>query len=93
MTLLVDTFWRDFQSLLEPAGWVLTGGSRYDPTHLTGVTPSGRAFTFDAIDGTITITIAGRTRSIARARSVWESGGATVDAMVAARNLLPVNQR
>jgi len=93
MTLLVDTFWEQVQARLTPVGWVITEGSRYDPTHIVGVTPSGRAFTLDCVDGTVTITIAGRTRSLTLARTAWEPGDATVDAMIAARDLLPANQR
>jgi hypothetical protein len=93
MTLLVDTFWEQAQARLVSAGWVIVDGSRYDPTIINGVTPTGRSFTFRCEGGIITITIAGRVRTIERSRDLWEPGDATVDAMIAARNLLPVNQR
>ena len=93
MTLLVDTFWTEAQSRLEANGWVIVDGSRYDPTVINGVTPSGRSFTFRCEGNTITITIAGRVRTITRSRDLWEPGDATVTAMIEARNLLPSNQR
>lgn len=93
MTLLVDTFWTEAQTRLVANGWTIVTGSRYDPTHIEGVTPSGRSFTFDCVGNTITITIAGRVRTITRSRDLWEPGDATVSAMIEARNLLPVNQR
>ena len=93
MTLLVDTFWTEAQARLVPAGWVIVDGSRYDPTVINGVTPSGKSFTFTCVGGTVTLIIAGRTKTITRSRDLWEPGDATVDAMIEARNLLPVKQQ
>lgn len=93
MALLVDTFWEQAQARLVANGWTIVDGSRYDPTIINGVTPSGRSFTFECRDNTITITIAGRVRTITRSRDLWEPGDATVTAMIEARNLLPSNQR
>jgi len=93
MTLLVDTFWTEAAERLTANGWVIVDGSRYDPTVINGITPSGRAFTFTAQGDTVTITVAGRSRSITRSRTLWEPGDQTVTAMVEARNLLPASQR
>jgi hypothetical protein len=94
MALLVDTFWTEIQERLVPAGWVITEGSRYDPTHILFITPSGRAGSLDIVDGVITVTVAGRSRSINIAdRADWEPGGKSVDLLLAAHQLLPVNQR
>ena len=93
MTLLLDTFWTEAINRLAPAGWTIVSGNRYDPTHIEGVTPSGRAFTLDCIEGVITLNIAGRTKTISRSRDAWESGTATIDAMIEARSLFPANQR
>jgi hypothetical protein len=42
LTLLVDT-WSEAMAQLLAQGWVITEFSRYDPTHIVGITPSGRA--------------------------------------------------
>lgn len=91
-SLTVDTFWT-----LIPAGWSITTGSRYDPTHLDGFTPGGRAFVLDmtsADDGTmnVTITVAGRTRSGTFPAATWD-GQATWDRLISTWQLLPANQR
>ena len=91
--LLVDTFWDEAQRRLTAAGWVIVDGSRYDPTVINGITPSGRAFTFTASGDTLTLTIAGRTRSITRSRDLWEPGDATASALEEARERFPTAQR
>lgn len=93
MALLVDTFWDQAQTRLIANGWVLLNVSRYDPTHVDGLTPTGKAFTLDAIDSVINLTIAGRTRTVNRAKALWEPGDAAVQGIIDARNAFPVSQR
>jgi hypothetical protein len=79
----------DFYSVALPflvsQGFVITEGTvqRYDPTHLEGLTPSGKAAVVDIVsfdaatpvpDGSsrCTMTIAGITRSITRAAASWD---------------------
>lgn len=90
--MLRDTFWQEAESRL--SGWVFTSASRYDPTVIEGVTPSGRAFTFTLTrDGVATITIAGRTRQQTIDAATITSGAASVTALLEARALLPANQQ
>ena len=93
MSLQRDNFWEEFERVLIPKGWVLVDGTRYDPTVINGVTPGGRSFTLVAQDDTITLTVAGRTRTVTRIKEQWEDGSLTVAAMEEALNLLPANQR
>lgn len=93
MALTEDTFYTEASTRLTATGWVFTDVSRYDPTSISGITPSGRAFSISLINSTITLTVAGRTRTITRAKAAWEAGDQTVDALLEAWQLLPVNQR
>ena len=93
MTLLLDTFTDEVRARLTANGWVITDYSRYDPTHIVGLTPTGRAFTFDASGNTVTVTIAGRTRTATRTKDQWERGDLVVTALTDLRSLLPVNQQ
>lgn len=88
MALLVDTFWDEAQRRLVPAGWVIVDGSRYDPTVINGVTPSGKSFTFECREGVVTVTVAGRSRTLARS-----PGESSVQALLDAYEALPRNQR
>ena len=98
-THLLDdsSFYSETLPRLQAAGWSFTTLNRYDPTHFTGFTPTGKAFAFDAVsadDGSITgtLTIAGRTHTFRQATATWDA--TTTEAILtAARNLLPVNQR
>jgi hypothetical protein len=92
MSLMVDN-WCDAVTALTSAGWVITEFSRYDPTHVVGITPSGRAFTFHAEGNTITVTVAGRQRQRTISRDLWEQGNLCREALLAAWSDLPVNQR
>ena len=78
MSLLVDT-WADEVAFLQSQGWVITEYSRYDPTHATGVTPTGKAFTLSVVDGVCTITIAGKVqqRIESGGRTNWEPANLT----------------
>jgi hypothetical protein len=93
MTLQIDTFWEQFQSVLAAQGWSLLVASRYDPTHVEGFTPTGKAFVLDANNTVITLTIAGRVRTVNRAKALWESGDATIQALLDAWNAFPVSQQ
>ena len=92
MTLLLDTFW-DHVPQLQSEGWVLTDMSRYDPTRIVGITPTGKAFTATLVDNLVTVTVAGRERTTTRDRAVWEPGDATVAAFRETYEKLPVSQR
>ncbi len=93
MTLQRDMFYEQAEAVLVPAGWVLNEISRYDPTSIVGVTPSGKAFTFTLAGNTVTLTIAGNTRTRTVAKTTWEPGDATVAALNTSRNAFPANQR
>jgi len=93
MTLLNDQFWSQCQSRLISTGWVITEGSRYDPTHLEGFTPTGRTFTLDCVDNVVTLVIAGRTRTVNLTKDAWEEGSKTVDAILTVWNNFPANQK
>ena len=90
--LLIDD-WSDAYDLLVASGWIITEYSRYDPTHVVGLTPNGRAFTLDCVENTVTITVAGRTRTITIAKENWLQGMATRSRLLEAWQQLPVSQR
>lgn len=87
--LLRDTFSEITVPQLEADGWVITNFTRYDPTHVEGVTPNGRAFTADLIGDQVTITIVGRTATRTIPKATWESGEGTRSALVSVRGDLP----
>jgi hypothetical protein len=93
VTLLVDTFWEQAATVLAAEGWFITDGSRYDPTILNGLTPTGKAFSVTLAGDTVTVTVAGRVRTLTRTRVEWEAGELTVAAIRDAYRLLPANQR
>lgn len=94
MAVLRDTFWDDAQARLTSTGWVITSGSRYDPTGLDGLTPSGRVFHFEMTrDGAVTITVAGRTRTRQVSAGDHEDGAVTVTHLLEAWQQLPASQR
>jgi len=94
MSLLIDTFWTEASTRLAQAGWIITEGTRYDPTHVIGVTPTGKAFALDIVDGVVTVTVAGRTRSTTIAsREDWEDGTKSVELLLATHASFPANQR
>lgn len=86
----IDRFSEEIASRLN--GWVINNYSRYDPTHVDGLTPTGKTFTLDIVNGTATLTVAGRTRT-AQLADGWEDATKTVDLWLSAYNALPVNQR
>lgn len=90
--LEMDDFY-DNLPLLTAAGWTITEIVRYDPTRLAGLTPSGKAFSVDMVDGVITVTIAGNARTINRAKTAWLDGPGTRQALLDARAAFPANQR
>jgi hypothetical protein len=92
VTLMIDTF-SDQCRAFAAEGWVFTAFTRYDPTHISGTTPTGRVFTLDCVDGTVTLTIAGFTRSVTRARSLWEDGTLTGQVIRDAYALFPANRK
>lgn len=92
MSLQVDD-WSSAQALLEADGWIIAEYSRYDPTHVVGLTPNGRAFTLDCVGDTITVTVAGRTRTLTVAKANWLQGMATRTRLLEAWQQLPANQR
>ena len=95
MSLLVDDFWTEFERRMVPLGWVITEGSRYDPTHIYGISPGGLVWEIHASDnvqgnaGSISIKLGTRTRSINKNRADWESGAQMVDEWIAAYDSLP----
>lgn len=99
MTLLVDTFWSAFEEQAVPLGWVLLDGSRYDPTFVNLLTPTGKTASIDMHDnvqgtaGEVVITVAGRTRKLNRNRSDWEDGALAVQALLDAYANLPPSWR
>lgn len=92
MTLLVDNFAEQLGALTV-GGWVITEYSRYDPTVVVGVTPTGKAFRLECVGDAATITVAGRTKTVARAKELWEQGDLTVSLWLASYNSLPASQR
>lgn len=93
MVLRYDSFAEQVQSRMVAIGWVITDYTRYDTTSVAGLTPSGKAFVATLDGNTVTVTIAGNTRTITRAKELWEQGDKTVDALLAAHELLPPGQR
>lgn len=93
MPLLVDTFYTEANPRLIAAGWVFTDVSRYDPTSIVGVTPSGKAFSFLAAGNNVSITVAGNTRNATVSKALWEPGDATVTRFLQVWNALPPGQR
>jgi len=95
MSLLVDTFWSEFEERMVPLGWVITGGSRYDPTHIYGISPGGLIFEVHAVDneqgnaGTIEIVLGSKSRKLNKNRASWESGTQMIDEWIAAYDSLP----
>jgi hypothetical protein len=95
--LAVDDFWSARVPALEAQGWLFTTGSRYDPTHLEGVTPGGRSFTADMTgnaDGSVTATlvVAGRTKQVSVSAGKWD-GGTCKDLLTQAWLSFPASQR
>lgn len=97
-----DSFSERAAARLAATGWVILESHRYEPTVLAGLTPSGRAFSFRAewtlpnTPGavTITITVAGRTRSVVKTRALdLHDGNLCLDALLEAWNALPASQR
>ena len=94
MAVLRDTFWDDAQARLTSTGWVILNGSRYDPTVLDGLTPTGRVFQFTMTrDGLVTITVAGRTRTRQVAAGDHEDGAGVVTKLLATWEQLPASQQ
>lgn len=91
--LEVDDFYDVALPALAAAGWVIIRVDRYDPTHLAGLTPTGKAFTADLVDDQITIVIAGRTRTLTRSKPEWLDGPGALAALLATHQLLPAAQR
>lgn len=91
-TLLRDTFW-DVVPQLDAEGFVFTSLSRYDPTRMEGLTPAGKAFTLLMQDRTITMTIAGRTKTLTRETPQWEDGDLTIQAFRDVYGMFPRSQQ
>lgn len=96
----VDTFWTDFERVLVPKGWLLdrnspepVSNSRYDPTHLEGIVPSGKVFTFHYAGDMATLTVAGRVQSALLSRLIYEAGDMTVGAIETLYLLFPAGHR
>lgn len=90
--LLVDE-WAAAQVALVALGWVFTTVSRYDPTSLVGITPSGKAFTATLAGTTATLTIAGNTQSLTVAKLLWLDGPGSSQALRDLRAAFPAAQR
>ena len=93
MTVRVDMF-SDEAKRLTDNGWVLTYVSRYDPTVVEGVTPSGKVFAFRLDrDGTAELGIAtNKSRRTVSAQSHEDASG-TVSLLLSLQASLPVDQR
>lgn len=92
MSLLFD----DFDQRLGPlvaAGWVILDVHRYDPTRISGLTPTGKTFTIDMTGSTVTFTIAGNTRTRTVPKATWEPAAGCVDAWTAGYAAFPAGQR
>ena len=95
MTVLRDTFWDELAARMPASsGWIITDGSRYDPTVLNGLTPTGKVFslTMDRT-GHAVLTVAGRVRTRDLAPIALEDGAAVVTMLLEAWNSLPAGQR
>lgn len=96
--MLRDTFAEELSALFAQ-GWVMTSYSRYDPTTMAGLTPSGKAFTLSAVrqgaGALVTVTVAGNTRTTTLANwdADFEPAAKSVAAIAATWQKLPVNQR
>lgn len=90
--LEIDDF-MDKISDLVANGWIFTNISRYDPTVIVGITPSGKAFNVTLSGTTVTLVIAGNTKVINVAKANWLHGQGTIDALVNARSAFPAGQR
>jgi hypothetical protein len=89
-----DLFWEEARDRMTATGWVILNGHRYDPTHLDGLTPSGRVFVLDITQaGVVTLDVAGRTRAAQITPTQRENGADAVTAILAAWNTLPAGQR
>jgi hypothetical protein len=92
--MLRDRFWEEVNTRMTATGWLILNGSRYDPTHLDGLTPSGKAFTLDITrDGGTTMTVAGRSRSGQITATQREDGAEAVTAILSTWERLPETQR
>lgn len=92
MDLRYDNFADQLPTLISQ-GWVITEYGRYDPTYVVGLTPSGRSFRLDCAGNVVTITVAGRTRTVNIAKDSWMQGNDTVARWLQAWQALPANQR
>lgn len=72
-----DSFYADVVRLRD-GGWVIDAAARVEPTHVEGITPGGRSFTFHAEGNDVWLTIAGRTEVVVVAQADWQRS--TVDA-------------
>jgi hypothetical protein len=90
MALTID-LWPAQEALLLASGWTVNSVRRYDPTVISGTTPTGRTFTFTAQNGVGEINVAGRTRT--SNRSNWEAATDTYALLLACHLALPANQR
>lgn len=90
MPLTVDT-WVDRQNALSAEGWTFDSVARYWPTRASGLTPSGKAYTFVAEGPSCTLTIGNRSRSVSR--SDWETPTSCEQAWRDCYAAFPANQR
>lgn len=90
MPLATDT-WVERQNVLAAEGWTFDSIQRYWPTRCSGLTPSGKAYTFVAEGLSCTLTIAGRSKSVNR--SDWENVSSCEQAWRDCYNAFPASQR
>ena len=87
-----DSFGLDSQ-VLHTAGWVVESYSRYDPTVIVGLTPTGKVFNARLDGDTVSLTIAGNTRTRTVPKATWLPGNATVQALLGVLGDFPAPQR
>lgn len=75
-------------------GWTIDTMLRYLPvTSLTGLTPTGKAYSVTMQDTTITVVVAGRTKTLTRTKDQWVPGDKALQAIIDCYNQFPANQK
>lgn len=89
----LDSFTGVVQNQLVAEGWTITSAHRYEPTVVTGITPTGKTFRLECAGNTCTLAIGSNTRTATRSIDLWRNADGT---LAVARDLVasfPANQR